>query len=180
MAIHWRLWTRKAHRWAAVAAAAPFLVVIVTGILLQLKKESAWIQPPTQRGQGEEPTISLPQLLEIAKGVPEARVQGWGDIDRIDLQPGRGLAKVLTPGRMELQIDLQTGAVLQVAYRRSDLIEALHDGSWFHDRAKLWVFLPAALLVLGLWVTGICLFALPLVARRAKRRAARERGADDR
>lgn len=175
MAINWRIWTRRGHRWAAIAAAAPFLLVIVTGILLQLKKESAWIQPPTLRGQGKEPAISLPRLLEIVRGVPEAKVQGWGDIDRIDLQPGRGLAKVLTPARIELQIDLQTGAVLQVAYRRSDLIEALHDGSWFHDRATLWVFLPSGVLVLGSWVTGIYLFVLPFLVRRAKRKATGER-----
>lgn len=70
MAVNWRVLTRKGHRWAAVAVAAPFLLVLVTGILLQLKKELAWIQPPTLRGQGEEPALSLPQLLEIARGVP--------------------------------------------------------------------------------------------------------------
>lgn len=176
MAINWRVWLRKSHRWAAVVVAAPFLVVLVTGLLLQLKKQSAWIQPPTLRGQGQEPALSLPRLLELARAVPEARVQSWADIERIDIQPGRGLAKVLTPDRLELQIDLQTGAVLQVAPRRSDLIEALHDGSWFHEHAKLWVFLPSAVLVLGLWVTGLYLFVLPLWVRRTKRKAARGPG----
>ena len=52
-----------------------------------------------------------------------------------------------------------------MAYRRSDLIESLHDGSWFHDRAKLWVFLPTAAVVLMLWGTGIYLFFLPLAVR---------------
>ncbi len=176
MAVNWRLWLRKVHRWAAVVAAVPFLVVIVTGILLQLKKQSAWIQPATLRGHGHEPTLSLPQLMEIARGIPEADVHGWGDIERIDIQPGRGLAKVVTPRRIELQIDLQTGAVLQVAYRRSDFIETLHDGSWFHERAKLWVFLPSAALVLGLWVTGVYLFLLPVLVRRAKAKAAKGAG----
>jgi hypothetical protein len=68
-----------------------------------------------------------------------------------------------------VQVDLQTGEVLQVAYRRSDLIESLHDGSWFHDRAKLWVFLPVAVVVLGLWGTGIYLFFLPYAVRRSRR-----------
>lgn len=171
MAINWRVWIRKSHRWAAIIAAAPFLVVIITGLLLQLKKQSQWVQPATLRGQGQEPRLSLPQLLEIARGVPEAQVRDWRDIDRIDIQPGRGLAKVLAPGRLELQIDLQTGAVLQVAHRRSDLIESLHDGSWFHEHAKLWVFLPSAVLVLALWLSGLYLFVLPLWARH-KRKAA--------
>ncbi len=61
--------------------------------------------------------------------------------------------------------------MLQVAYRRSDLIESIHDGSFFHDRAKLWVFLPAGLILIGLWVTGVYLWLLPhLVKRRRKER----------
>jgi hypothetical protein len=65
-----------------------------------------------------------------------------------------------------VQVDTNTGSVLQVAYRRSDLIESIHDGSFFHDQAKLWVFLPTAIIVLGLWVTGMYLFILPLAVRR--------------
>ena len=40
-----RLLSRKAHRWGAIAVALPFLVVIATGILLQLKKNWSWVQP---------------------------------------------------------------------------------------------------------------------------------------
>ena len=80
--------------------------------------------------------------------------------------PGRGIVKVQACNRTEVQVDLQTAEVLQVAYRRSDLIESLHDGSFFHDRVKLWIFLPVALLLLGLWVTGVYLFVLPYLARR--------------
>jgi membrane protein YdbS with pleckstrin-like domain len=64
-----------------------------------------------------------------------------------------------------MQVDLQTGESLHVAYRRSDLIESLHDGSWFHDRAKMWIFLPAAVIVLILWLTGMYLFVLPYSVR---------------
>jgi uncharacterized iron-regulated membrane protein len=170
MAINWRIWTRKWHRWGAILTALPFLLVIVTGILLQLKKEWSWVQPPTQRGQGKTPAISLEVLLEAARSRPEAGVQGWDDVDRVDLQPGRGIAKVQARSRWEVQVDLKTGEVLQVAYRRSDLIESLHDGSWFHDRAKLFVFLPVALAVLRMWVTGIYLFFLPHAVRWSRRR----------
>jgi uncharacterized iron-regulated membrane protein len=165
VAINWRVWNRKCHRWGAVLIAFPFLLVIVTGILLQLKKEWPWVQPPTQRGQGKKPIISLEAVLEAARSRPEAGVQSWDDVDRVDIQPSRGNAKVQARSRWEVQVDLQTGEVLQVAYRRSDVIESLHDGSWFHDRAKLWVFLPVALVVLGLWVTGIYLFFLPYTVR---------------
>lgn len=171
MAINWRVWSRKCHRWGAILIALPFLLVIVTGIMLQLKKEWSWVQPPTARGQGKVPAISLDAMLQAARSRPEAGVQTWDDIERMDVQPGRGVVKVQSHSRWEVQIDLKTGEVLRVAYRRSDLIESLHDGSWFHDSAKLWVFLPVAGVVLLLWVTGVYLFFLPLRVRWARRRA---------
>lgn len=71
-----------------------------------------------------------------------------------------------------MQVDLGTGAVRQAAYRRSDLIESLHDGSWFGDPAKLYVFLPAAVGVLGLWGTGVYLWVLPNAIRWRRKSAA--------
>lgn len=175
MAFNLRVWGRKSHRWGAVIIAAPFLIVLVTGILLQLKKEIEWVQPPTMKGKGKQPTISFDAILNAARSVTDANIESWSDIDRVDLQPSRGIAKVQAKNRWEIQVDLQTGEVLASAYRRSDLIESLHDGSWFHDRAKLWVFLPAAVIVLGLWFSGMYLFVLPYSARWAKRRRERRK-----
>ena len=169
MAIHWRILMRKWHRWGAILTAVPFLLIIVSGILLQLKKEWSWVQPPTAKGKGDTPTVSLDAIFEATKSVPEAEVSGWNDIDRLDLQPRRGVVKVQAKNRWEVQIDLQTAKVLQVAYRRSDLIESLHDGSFFDDRVKLWVFLPVAVIVFTLWGTGIYLFFLPIIVRWSKR-----------
>ncbi|MBX3399059.1 MAG: PepSY domain-containing protein [Gemmataceae bacterium] len=165
MAVNARVLMRKGHRWGAIVVAVPFLVVIATGILLQLKKEIPWVQPPTQRGAGKAPAIAFDAILAAARSIPEAGIEGWGDIDRIDVQPSRGLAKVTSKTRWEVQVDLKTGDVLHSAYRRSDLIESLHDGSWFHDAAKLYVFLPVAVVVFGLWATGIYLFFLPIAVR---------------
>jgi uncharacterized iron-regulated membrane protein len=163
---------RKAHRWGAVLVAAPFLVVVVTGILLQVKKQVPWVQPPTQKGKGKEPTVTFDAVLAAVKAVPEAEVKGWGDVDRVDVRPKDGVAKVTCKNRYEVQVDFQTGEVVQAAYRRSDWIESLHDGSGFHDAVKLWVFLPAAGVVLGLWATGMYLFALPLWVKWRRKRPA--------
>ncbi len=43
MKIHWPRFNRKVHYWGAIICAVPVLVVILSGILLLLKKESAWI-----------------------------------------------------------------------------------------------------------------------------------------
>jgi len=176
VAINPRIWMRKGHRWGAILIAVPFLLVITTGILLQMKKEFTWIQPPTLRGKGKVPSVSFDAVLEAAQSVPEAGVTGWQDVERMDVQPSRGIVKVQARSRWEIQVDLQTAKVLQVAYRRSDLIESLHDGSWFHEQAKLGIFLPTALVVLGLWGTGIYLFVLPHLVHWRRRRKTRGSG----
>ena len=165
-----RIWMRKSHRWGAILIALPFLLVIATGILLQLKKQWSWVQPPTQRGQGTTPEISFAQILDAVRLVPVAAVKDWGDIERLDVQPRRGIVKVQAKNHWEVQLDLKTCQVLQIAERRSDWIESLHDGSWFHDGVKLYVFLPVAVVVLGLWLTGIYLFFLPWAVKWQKRR----------
>jgi hypothetical protein len=172
-----RIWNRRLHRWGAAAIALPFLLVICTGILLQLKKQFPWVQPPEKRGAvGAVPALSLHEILESARGVPHAGIQSWADVDRIDVRPGKGMLKVVGYSRWELQLDSSTGEILQVAYRRSDLIESLHDGSFFHPVAKLGVFLPSGMIVLALWGTGVYLWVLPYRARRATRvrRSARD------
>jgi uncharacterized iron-regulated membrane protein len=157
-----RTFFRKAHRWGAIAIAAPFLLVLVTGCLLQLKKEIAWIQPPTKKGAGKEPSASFDAILAAVKTVPEAEVKSWGDVERMDVRPKDGIVKVQCKNRYEVQVDFQTAKVVQVEYRRSDLIESFHDGSFFHDAFKVYVFLPVAVVVLMLWATGMYLFVLPL------------------
>jgi hypothetical protein len=170
MAINWRILTRKTHYWGAAIIAAPVAVIIGSGLLLQLKKHVAWIQPPTQRGAAGPPAITFDAILEAAKSVPEAAVSGWEQIDRLDVQPQRGLIKIHATNHVEIQIDHASGKVLQVAHRRSDLIEDIHDGSFFHDSAKLWIFLPTAAGLLMLWGTGVYLFFLPFIARRSSKR----------
>ncbi len=153
---------RVVHRWATVLVAIPLLIVIGTGLLLMLKKEFVWIQPPSQRGVSAELTLSFEQILEISKTVPEAEIQSWEDIDRLDVRPGKGMLKVRAQNRWEIQLDTEAGKILQVAYRRSDLIESIHDGSFFHDRVKMWIFLPAAIVLFIMLLTGLYLFGLYL------------------
>jgi len=158
--------SRKLHRWGAILIALPLLVVIGSGIILQLKKEFAWIQPPTQRGQERPPTLSLDDILMVAMTEPKMELSGWDDVDRLDVRPGRGIVKVRGRNRWEVQIDLSSGEILHSAYRRTDLIESIHDGTFFHDKAKLWIFFPSGVILLLLWLTGIYLWALPIVMKR--------------
>lgn len=151
---------RKIHYWAALACAIPIAIVIITGVLLLLKKEFDWIQPGTERGIGKEPTISFERILPSLAKLSQVKVNGWEQIERIDVRPSKGIFKIHLSGNWEIQMDHQTGVILNVAYRRSGIIESIHDGSFFHQNAKLGIFLPAALLLLILWITGIYLFLI--------------------
>ena len=164
---------RKLHRLGAILVLLPTAVIFTTGVLLQLKKDWTWVQPATVDGSAEELSIDWDAILEATRAIPEAEVDGWEDVDRIDVRPGRGMLKVRCNNRWEVQLDAATGAVLSSTYRRSDLIESIHDGSWFHDAAKLWIFLPAAFVLCGLWVTGAYLWWLPHGFRRRRKKGLR-------
>jgi hypothetical protein len=114
-------------------------------------------------------------MLEICRGVPQAGIRSWNDVNRIDVRPDKGMLKIWARSNWEVQLDSQTGAVLQVAYRRSDMIEAIHDGSWFHPWLRLGFFFPAGVVLLILWLSGLYLFWLPFGRRRKNRRLRRMR-----
>lgn len=168
------LLNRRVHHWLSLVVMLPLFVVAPTGVLLQLKKQLPWVQPPEQRGTGA-PNVALPALLDTLRTVPEAAVASWDDVDRVDVRPSKKLVKVTTANGHEVQLDAATGRVLQVAMRRSDLIESLHDGSFFGDVARYGLFTASGVALFVLWFTGIVLFAQPYWAKarkRARRRAA--------
>jgi uncharacterized iron-regulated membrane protein len=162
---------RRIHYWIGFGAALPLLVIIGSGLLLQTKKHWSWIQPPEQRGTGTSPAIDFDEILAALASVSEMGVQSWDDVKRLDVRPSRGVVKAWLENGYEVQVDLGTGDVLQTAYRRSDLIESIHDGSFFGgDWVKLGLFLPAGIILFLLWLSGMWLWWLPFAAKR--RRAA--------
>jgi hypothetical protein len=142
--------------------------MICTGLLLQVKKDFHWIQPDEQRGSADAPRVSFEEVLAACQSLPDIDVDGWDDIGRVDLDPDDALLKVTTRRGWEIQIDPADGSVLQVAFRRSDVIESFHDGSWFGHVVKRWIFLPAGVSLLVLWLTGIYLFMLPHLRSRPR------------
>jgi uncharacterized iron-regulated membrane protein len=164
---------RKVHHWLGIVVVIPLLLVVITGIMLLVRKEFAALQPPTQIGSGVIPTISFEEVLRITRSAaPQANIRSWQDIDRLDVRPSIGIIKVRARNRWEIQIDSSDGRVLQVAYRRSDLIESLHDGTFFHQYVSYLVMLPGALILLTLLITGVHMFFYPHIAKRRRLREA--------
>jgi uncharacterized iron-regulated membrane protein len=169
--VHFNVLNRRVHYWTAAAVALPLIVIACTGSILQLKKHWAWVQPPEQRGGARTPRIELTAILESLKAEPSLNVTGWESVNRLDVRPDRGVVKAWLTSDWEAQIDLGTGKILQIAYRRSDWIESIHDGSIFGDVVKLGLFFPAAIGLVLLWLGGVYMFVLPFINRRRVRRA---------
>ena len=169
MSTNLRKHSRSLHLWISLSIFIPVAIVIGSGLLLQVKKEFDWLQPPTQKIGQSAPTIEFEAIIQVLQTVPEAGLKSWDDIDRLDVRPSKGIIKVRGKNRWEVQLNAQTAEVLQVAYRRTDTIEAIHDGSWFFEGAKLWLFLPAAVLLFVLWITGMVMLITTLKSKYLKR-----------
>lgn len=176
MSPQFKRFNRRFHFWAALVICLPVIIVIGSGLLLQVKKEVDWVQPPTIKGskvdfsnQEQQETqgfLTLPDVLKVAKSLPQAEINSWSDVNKLDVRPDKNVVKVLAENNWEIQIELTTGNVLQLAFRRSDIIEAIHDGSFFHDAAKLWLFLPAAIALFLIWLSGIVMLTTSLKSKR--------------
>ena len=112
----------------------------------------------------------LSHVMASLKAHAPLNVTGWQDVNRLDVRPDKGVVKAWLKSNWEAQIDLGTGEILQVAYRRSDWIESIHDGSIFGDGVKLGIFLPAAVGLVLLWCGGVWMFIYPILNRRRVRR----------
>jgi len=141
--------------------------MVSSGIMLQLKKQSNWIQPNVEVTSSSKP-IMLQSYLDAVSNVKEANISSWDDIERIDIRPDKGIAKIKSKNNWEIQIDLETTEIYAKNYRRSDIIESIHDGSFFSEVVKYGWFLPSGILLLILSLTGIYMFFIPILRRRKK------------
>lgn len=164
---------RKIHYWTSLPLLVTVFVIAVTGSMLALKKDFDALQPPTRTGS-RPGDLSRP-LGDITTAASRAIGTADGDVERIDVRPGDGIAKVVFRSRTEVQVDLASAKVLQVGYRTSDLIETIHDFSILGGWAKYLLSFGSGLAILGMAATGGYLFVLPMLVRRRKRRQAAPR-----
>jgi uncharacterized iron-regulated membrane protein len=163
------------HKWIGIFAAILVANTTITGFMLLIKKKVEWIQPAEHKGV--EPgvlTVTFDQMLEAVKANAEMGVSSWDDVDRIDVRPGKGMAKVRNNHFWEAQVDLRTGEVMSVDFRRSDFIETIHDGSFFGEAVHGWLMPAYTICLLYLAVSGLIMWIEPMLRkrRRKKRQAA--------
>jgi uncharacterized iron-regulated membrane protein len=171
-------WFRTWHRAIGVVAAFIFLLITTSGLLLIWKKNSnGYLLAETMKGSNMNANnwISLHDLQITGINILKEKLPGMDTtIDRIDVRPDKGMAKVRFKNHYHaLQIDLATGQLLYFEIRRADFIEKLHDGSLFDEWLgsnfiKLSYGSLAGLSLLFLSVSGFFLWVNPRRIRQIK------------
>ena len=158
------------HFWLALVVMVPWLIVVTSGLMMQLRDQVPGITNPLERGVSATPTLSYPRVLEVAKTIPELGVEGWSNIWRVYTYPDAGVIQIRTKRGVEAQLDASTGEVLLVATREKDFWEDLHEGivgrhhlrsgQLFESKVNLSMvlFLPVHLCALVMWVLGAIYF----------------------
>jgi uncharacterized iron-regulated membrane protein len=171
---------RWLHRKLAIALFIFFLLIAVTGVLLGLKKNTGLLAA-TQKGVSADLSTWMPvdslQKLAIAYLQDSVSATLSSKLDRIDIRPGKGVAKFIFEGHYTgLQLDGTTGKVLLVEKRKSDFIEDLHDGSLFDnlfgtsdEPVKIGYTTIMGISLFMLVLSGIWLWYGPKIIRRKKR-----------
>ncbi len=122
---------RRLHRFVAIPLFVFMFIIGLSGVLLGWKKQ-AELAPPTQKGSTLDATnwLSIDSLQKIAIRFVQDSLQLDLHIDRIDIRPDKGIAKVVfVKHYTELQLDCATGKLLSNKLRLHDFVEHIHDGT---------------------------------------------------
>lgn len=172
---------RWLHRKLAVALFLFFVLMAVTGLLLGIKKQTGLLAP-TQTGVSSDAATWMPMAaLQHKAGQylhDSVNRQLSTALDRIDIRPGKGIAKFIYKEHFYgLQLDCATGQLLSIEKRHSDFIESLHDGSLVDDLLgagnepfKVSYNLVMGISLLLLVLSGIWLWYGPKRIRTQKRK----------
>jgi hypothetical protein len=155
------------------------LIVSISGLILGWKKQSQGaILPLTLHGSNVNPESWLTYgelhsiaISELARFRPEIKSF---ELERIDARPDHGIVKFLFKDHFwEIQLDATTGENLQIAYRYSDLLESIHDGSildtFFQTEQDILKVIYTSLVGLSLFtfcITGFWLYYGPKFMRK--------------
>ena len=170
-------WFWNTHKWTGLTLGLVFVLSAVTGVLLLVKKEFSYLQPPTQKGTpgAVSSFLSIDEVTRAALSVGHPRFQSEDDIDRIDVRPAKYVFKVRAKEEdAEIQVCATTGHILSVSVRRSDFLERLHDGSWISNSFKTFAMPLAGLGLLYLVFSGYWIWLQPKLARAKRKRKAED------
>jgi uncharacterized iron-regulated membrane protein len=154
-------WSRAmfySHLWFGVLMTVVLLVIGITGIVLNHKRELGIMPDVAHEPAGAfTDAISLADLARSAFAATGNTVD-FNTIDRMDVRPRNGFVKIRfrDAANTEATVDLTTGKVLHVGARGDVFMEKLHSGEIFGANGILLSDIGAAgliiLLISGYWL----------------------------
>lgn len=157
---------RNGHRYISLLVMIPFMVTVITGIIMTTRGFNTWVQPDYPEFKANL-LLSFDDILKISQSVPEAKISGWQDVSQIDIRPSSGNIRVRSKANQwELQLNGQTGEVTSSAKRRQSLLVSIHEGAYFGPAVRYGIFLPSALGVLFLTLSGLYLLIKHYTVRK--------------
>ncbi|MFK7950348.1 MAG: PepSY domain-containing protein [Saprospiraceae bacterium] len=165
-----RVW----HRYLGLILLILILISSITGVLLAWKKNVETLQPSTQKGVSKELSTwkSIDEIAQIAQNelVNQYPEETDNAINRIDVRPSKGIAKVLfKKNSWEVQVDGTDGTIKSIGKRHADWIESLHDGSIISDLFKLISMNVLGFGLIFMLITGYWLWYAPRKIRKMKK-----------
>jgi len=139
---------KKIHLFIAITFILPIVIIFISGLILVSKQIFPIIQPPVIETQFIEGK-SLLKLDDFTKN-PE--------VDQIIYRPNKNNLSIRYKDDMEKQIHAQTGDVLSFAKRHTNWLLRIHQGSYFSDWVKKFIFIPTAIVLQILWISGMMLY----------------------
>ncbi len=161
--------TRSLHRWIGFLASLFLALISVTGFFLAMKDRFAFMRPPVQEAvklESAEQILPVARILEVAFGAGHPELSEIKEVDRVDYRPGDNVFKVVSKdGYREIQVDGTTGTIVSDAFRNDQLMEDIHDMSFFADAAHGYLLPIVAVGLLLLSLSGIFIFFTPIYRR---------------
>lgn len=148
---------RIGHRWISLLIIIPLLITTTTGALLLLRGNINWIQPPSLKLNHVGQWATIEQVKRAL--IQDSRTQHyqWQMLSSVIYKPSKGVIQLRTRDNFLIQLDGASAEVLSIAPRRTGWLIQLHEGSYWGKGARLFVFLPAALGLFLLLVSGAIL-----------------------
>lgn len=139
---------RKIHLYLALIFSIPLIIIIGSGIVLITKSFFPGIQAP---------------IIEATKieNTPLAQISDFNqkpNVEQIIYRPNKNNIVVRYKNDLEEQYHAQTKELLHSSIRHTNWIIRLHQGSYFSEFIKTYVFIPTGIALLLLWITGITIY----------------------
>lgn len=142
---------KKSHRVVALTITTPLLMIVLTGVVLQVRNSSEYLQPSLIENGNRPPSAIIPLEALLKK-------YGEKNIDQIIYRPKKNLILVRHHSGLELQLDPTSGAILKEGVRRTNFLIELHQGSWLGRVGQWGIHLLTGLGLLYLIGSGLVIY----------------------